>query len=238
MDANNHRPGSERNTGPSRARRLARGGNISACFAKPLFFFLLPLMLLFLLFASGCGNEEPQIPGAQFKPGAISRKTAAMADRLDKRLKNLVVTIPAKKYQSSLQVQQRLGSIEIPRIGIREWIIQGTSTEELKMGAGHIEGTSIPGLGGNFGIAGDRVLYSAPFLRMEQLVPGDEVLIHMPYADFTYLVENKTNVLNTEVSVLKPRGYDSVTLSTCDPPWQLDTRMIIFAKLAVTEPRS
>jgi len=200
--------------------------------------FVLLLMLLFLLAVSGCGNEEPQIPGEQFKPGAISRKTATMADHLGKRLTNLVVTIPAKRYQSSLQAQQRIGSIEIPRIGIREWIIQGTSTEELKLGAGHIEGTTIPGLGGNFGIAGDRVLYSAPFLRMEQLEPGDEVLIHMPYADFTYLVENKTNVLNTEVSVLRPKGYDSVTLSTCDPPWQLDTRMIISAKLAAMEPTS
>lgn len=187
---------------------------------------------------AGCGEAEQTIPGTRFKAGAISKRTAVMADRLDNRVSQLVVTIPAKKYQATLQVKQRIGSIEIPRIGIREWVIQGTSTEELKLGAGHIEGTSIPGLGGNFAIAGDRVLYSAPFLRMEQLEPGDELLVHMPYGEFTYQVEIKTNVDPTEVSVLKPRGYDSVTLSTCDPPWGLSTRIIIFAKLLKTEPRT
>ena len=44
------------------------------------------LMLFVLLAISGCGSDEPQTPGAQLKPGAISRKTAIMADRLDKRL--------------------------------------------------------------------------------------------------------------------------------------------------------
>jgi sortase A len=199
---------------------------------------LLPLILLALLMTTSCGESEQTIPGTRFKEGAISKKTAVMGDRLDKRVTNLVVTIPAKKYQSSLQEKQRIGSIEIPRIGIREWVIQGSSTESLKLGAGHIEGTSIPGLGGNFAIAGDRVLYSAPFLRMEQLEPGDELLVHMPYGDFTYQVEIKTSVDPTEVSVLRPRGYDSVTLSTCDPPWGLSTRIIIFAKLVKTEPRA
>ena len=59
----------------------------------------------------------------------------------------------------------------------------------------------------------------------------------MPYGLFTYEVESKTNVADNEVSVLKPKGYDSVTLSTCDPPWQLDTRMIVSAKLVGTEPK-
>lgn len=202
---------------------------------------LLPLVFfasLTALTAPGCGQSEQQIPGTSFKPGAISRKTAVMADRLEKRVTNLLVTLPAKRYQASLQEKQRIGSIEIPRLGIREWVIQGSSTESLKLGAGHIEGTSIPGLGGNFAVAGDRVLYSAPFLRMEQLEPGDELLVHMPYGEFTYQVEIKTNVDPTEVSVLKPRGYDSVTLSTCDPPWDLETRIIIFAKLVKTESRA
>jgi len=195
-------------------------------------------MLFVLLARAGCGGEEQQIPGLRIKEGAISKKTAVMADHLGNRVSQLVVTIPAKKYQATLQVKQRIGSIEIPRIGIREWVIQGTSTEELQLGAGHIEGTSIPGLGGNFAIAGDRVLYSAPFLRLEQMEAGDELLVHMPYGDFVYQVEIKTNVVPTEVSVLRPRGYDSVTLSTCDPPWGLETRIIIFARLVDTEPRA
>ncbi|MHB9111686.1 MAG: sortase [Thermoleophilia bacterium] len=199
---------------------------------------LLPLILLALLAGAGCGGEKQQLPGSRINMDAIGSKTAVMAEGLDKRVSLMAVTISAKKYRTALQMKQRIGSIEIPRIGIREWVIQGASTEELKLGAGHIEETSIPGLGGNFAIAGDRVLYSAPFLRLEQMQVGDELLVHMPYADFVYQVEIKTNVDPTDISVLNPRGYDSVTLSTCDPIWDLQTRIIIFARLVNTVPRA
>jgi len=201
--------------------------------AGPAIFVLLTLLILMTM-SAGCGGEGPRIPASRIHSEGISKRTTAAASRIDQRLNQLMILLPAKKYVKQLQARQRLGQIEIPRLGVREWIVQGTAKEDLELGAGHIEGTTIPGLGGNFAIAGDRVLYSAPFLRLDQLEVGDEMLIHMPYADFTYQVESKTNVAPTDVGVLKPRGYDSVTLSTCDPPWDLQTRIIISAHLAGT----
>ncbi len=73
-------------------------------------------------------------------------------------------------------------------------------------------------------------------------LPGDRLRqspISLPAKKhFTYKAEVKTNVDPSEVSVLKPRGYDSVTLSTCDPPWGLSTRIIIFARLAESAPKA
>lgn len=223
MAAINHRNGLKQKSAPGRVRRRL---------------VLLPLMLLVLITGAGCSVEEQPISGSKLNTDAISVKTATTADLLEKSVSQLVVTFSAKKYQATLQMKQRIGSIEIPRIGIREWVIQGASTEELKLGAGHMEETSIPGLGGNFAVAGDRVLYSAPFLRLEQLVAGDELIVHMPYGDFVYQVEIRTNVAPNDISVISPRGYDSVTLSTCDPVWDLQTRIIIFARLVDTLPKA
>lgn len=47
-----------------------------------------------------------------------------------------------------------LGLLDIPRLGISVAVLQGTSSRMLRLGAGHIEGTPLPGETGNSGIAG------------------------------------------------------------------------------------
>ncbi|MCL4474382.1 MAG: class E sortase [Actinobacteria bacterium] len=187
---------------------------------------------------AGCGGGR----GGQGGQGATInlqgiKNLSGSVSHLEARLSQKAVYFPAKKYLAALAAGSHIGQIEIPRLGVYEWVVEGTTSEILEKGAGHIGGTTVPGLGGNFAVAGDRVLYSAPFLRLEQLAPGDQVLAHMPYGDFSYLVESKTNVPPTEVSVLNPKGYDSITLSTCDPPWDMQTRIIISGRLAGVELR-
>lgn len=187
---------------------------------------------------TSCSGDETKTSVSHLEFDALNRQVSTSSKLLGDSLQQFMISQPAKKLITELQPGQRFGQIEIPRLGIREWIVQGTSKESLEKGAGHIEGTSMPGLGGNFALAGDRVLYTSPFLRLDQLEVGDELIIHLPYADFTYKAEEKTAVDPNEVSVLNPRGYDSVTLSTCDPPWGLSTRIIIFARLAESVPKA
>jgi sortase A len=49
-----------------------------------------------------------------------------------------------------------LGRIDIPRLKIGVAILEGTSSQTLRLGVGHIEGTALPGEPGNMGIAGHR----------------------------------------------------------------------------------
>ncbi len=204
--------------------------------------FLIPIWLLLVAAAlfqgAGCGSDDQNLTASRLRSESMGAGAAAAADRFTGRLNQTMIIPSARKYLAGLTAESRIGQIEIPRLGVREWLVHGSTKAALEKGAGHIEGTSVPGLGGNFGVAGDRVLYSAPFLRLDQLQAGDDVMVHMPYADFTYKVESRTNVDPTEVSVLNPRGYDSVTLSTCDPPWDLKTRLIVFARLAGVEPKA
>ncbi len=185
-----------------------------------------PAVLLLLALVSGCGQTEP---GASLKLGRLGSLPAGAAGRAS--FSRLDLEKYAARYASTLAECRRIGQIEIPRIGLLFWIAQGTSKQSMTVGAGHIDGTPLPGAGGNFAVAGDRVLYGAPFLKLDQLRAGDKVILRMPYADLTYQVDDVTKVSPDDVSVLNPRGYDSITLSTCDPVWQVDQRIIVSGKL-------
>lgn len=200
----------------------ASTGLISACLS----------VVVLLLAVTGCGGEE-NAAGAALPLNQLARPPADLSGTAGLTLVNMKKT--AARFSAQLADQHPFGQVEIPRIGVREWMVQGTTKESMTLGTGHIEETPLPGMGGNFGLAGDRVLYTAPFLRLDQLQKGDDVLIHMPYGDLTYRVEGITDVQPTEVSVLNPKGYDSITLSTCNPTWQVDTRMIISARLVDAE---
>lgn len=198
---------------------------------------MLVILLAVFGYASQQGDDANLTPGGRVSLEPLVRSTGKQVSQVTTLFHSAAIYRPAVRFAATLQENQKLGKLQIPQIGISEWLVQGTSKEALTLGAGHIEQTTIPGMGGNFGVAGDRVLYSAPLLRANQLAIGDEIKVEMPYGSFTYQVDGITNVDPENVGVLRPKGYDSITMSTCDPPWQITTRMIISAKLAHAEPR-
>jgi len=137
----------------------------------------------------------------------------------------------AAALEQQLGYLDPVGEISIPRIGVELMVVEGSDKEALAKGPGHIEETSLPGAGGNFAVAGDRVLYGAPFLNLDEVEPGDEVSVHMPYATFVYRVNDKFIVTPDDVSVLQPVGYETITLLTCDPPWDIKQRIIVRGEL-------
>lgn len=124
-----------------------------------------------------------------------------------------------------------VGEISIPGIGVELMVVQGSDKEALKKGPGHIEETQLPGSGGNFAVAGDRVLYGAPFLNLNEVGTGDEIKVIMPYATFIYRVRESFIVTPDDVSVLQPVGYEAITLLTCDPPWDIKQRIVVRGEL-------
>jgi sortase A len=214
---------------------LPRPGR-SVCVFIP---FILVVVAVFV--ATGCSSSSPDegaeaMTAKQMNINSLLVHAQQQASRIKAVSRIATIQRPAARFQAGLAEGQRMGTFEIPRIGIKEWIVQGTEKDDLELGAGHIIQTSIPGMGGNFAIAGDRVLYSAPLLRADQLQEGDEIMVQMPYADFDYVINSITVVTPDDVSVIRPKGYDSITFSTCDPPWGVNTRIIISAKLARSEP--
>lgn len=67
-------------------------------------------------------------------------------------------------------------------------IQEGTDENALAIGPGHYKGTALPGLPGNFAVAGHRVGKGAPFNDLDQLNSCDSILIETQTDFFVYKV--------------------------------------------------
>jgi sortase A len=125
-----------------------------------------------------------------------------------------------------------IARIEIPTIGVNEYVVEGTDVGSLRKGPGHYPETPLPGDPGTTAIAGHRTTYGAPFRRIDQLEAGDRIHVDMPDGRFVYRVERTTIVDDQDLSVLDPAGYQRLMLSACHPLYSAAQRVIVFARLA------
>jgi sortase A len=127
--------------------------------------------------------------------------------------------------------------VRIARIGLSEVVVQGTDAGSLRKGPGHYPGTPLPGRGGTVGIAGHRTTYGAPFRNIDDLRPGDRIVVELPYARFEYAVERQRIVPPTATWITRPAGYERLVLSACHPLYSAAQRIVIFARLVDATPR-
>jgi sortase A len=142
----------------------------------------------------------------------------------------------ARRESRQVQTGDAIGRISIPRIGVSFDIVQGTDDGTLQKGPGHYPATAFPGLGRTVAIAGHRTTYLAPFRHIDALRPGDPIVVNMPYGRFTYIVQYRRIVVPTALWVTRDVGYDRLVLSACNPLYSAAQRIIVFARLADTQP--
>ena len=121
---------------------------------------------------------------------------------------------PASPLESELVEGQTLGWMDIPRLGLSVAIFQGTQSKTLRFGAGHIEGTAIPGEAGNSGIAAHRDTFFRP---LQNIRTQDEIQIETARGFSSYQVDSIRIVFPDEVAVLEPTTESGLTLVTCYP---------------------
>ena len=127
---------------------------------------------------------------------------------------------------------QAIGRLEISRIGLRTVLVRGTASGSLREGPGHYDGTMLPGLDGTVGIAGHRTTYGAPFRRINELRPGNRVVLRMPYGRFTYLVTGSQIVSPADASSLRSQaGRERLVLTACHPLYSAAKRIVVTARL-------
>ena len=78
--------------------------------------------------------------------------------------------------------------LEIPELGLRQVVEEGTSSNVLMSGPGHLPGTVLPGQAGISVIMARRVLYGGPFHYLDQLQPKDTFTVTTGQAVSTYRV--------------------------------------------------
>ena len=94
-----------------------------------------------------------------------------------------------------------LGRMDIPRLGVSVAVLQGTSSRVLRLGAGHIEGTPLPGEAGNSGIAGHRDTF---FRELKDVRSNDEIQLQTLTGLFRYQVDWVKVVEPNDTTVLGP----------------------------------
>jgi sortase A len=108
-----------------------------------------------------------------------------------------------------------LGRLDVARLGMSVAILQGTSSRMLRLGAGHIESTPLPGETGNSGIAGHRDSF---FRELKDIRKNDEIQLQTATGLFRYEVDWVKVVEPNDTRVLEPSTQgSSLTLVTCYP---------------------
>jgi sortase A len=114
-----------------------------------------------------------------------------------------------------------MGYVQIPKIGIRLPIYHTTSEEVLAIGAGHLEGSSLPvgGASTHAVISAHRGLPSASlFTDLDKLEIGDTFFLDVLDETLAYEVDRIQVVEPEETDALAVvDGEDLVTLLTCTP---------------------
>jgi len=129
-----------------------------------------------------------------------------------------------------------IARIEIPAIGVSEYVVEGTDVASLRKGPGHYPETPLPGDPGTAAIAGHRTTYGAPFRRIDKLRHGETITLDMPDGRFVYGVERTKIVDDQDLSVLNRVGYRRLVLSACHPLYSAAQRVIVFARFERREP--
>jgi sortase A len=165
-------------------------------------------------------------------PTAVERR--ALASLPDERRR---VAFLASELQRHAGNGSAVGRILIPKIDASYVVVKGTDTSDLESGPGIYSETSFPGVAGTTAIAGHRTTYLAPFRDINELSPGNHILLEMPYAHFTYTVIGRRVVLPTDVSAAVSNvGYTRLVLSACTPLFSAEKRLLVYARLTKTVP--
>jgi sortase A len=162
--------------------------------------------------------------------------SAAVAERQQRQLEEALFDPPERVVQRKPLKGDAIARISIPAIDVSDYVVEGTDTASLRKGPGHYPDTPLPGDSGTAAIAGHRTTYGAPFRDIDQLEPGDRIVLDMPDGRFTYRVTRTKIVDDSDLSVLDRVGYKQLILSACHPLYSAAQRVIVFARQVSRRP--
>ena len=142
------------------------------------------------------------------------------------------VGVPPNEY--AVEAIQEIGTIEIPKIGLVHKTFHGITLRNINKGPSHWPGTALPGETGNTVFAGHRTTYGAPFRRIHELAPGDEVFFTVAGIRTRYLVTGHEVVTPDRLDIVKQTATPTATLFACHPPGSARYRYVVRAALATS----
>jgi len=121
--------------------------------------------------------------------------------------------------------------LQIPRLNVDAPVVQGDGWEQLKKGVGQHIGSANPGQNGNVVLTAHNDVYGELFRHLDQLQPGDNVIVYTQQRQHVYVVDRTVLVEPTAVEVMASTGSPTVTLISCYPYLVDSQRIVVFARL-------
>ncbi|MEA2842735.1 MAG: sortase [Actinomycetota bacterium] len=140
------------------------------------------------------------------------------------------ILIPEDSYAPEPVVE--IGTMEIPALGLVHRIYQGVTLHNIDRGPSHWPGTADPGQPGNTVFAGHRITNSHPFLHLDDLVAGDQVVFTVGGVRSVYVVTGSMVVGPGDTWIADQTPSATGTLYACHPPGSQAKRFVV--KLALT----
>jgi sortase A len=210
------------------------------------------LFLLFQLWGTGLSNSQFQQRLARdFKLIYVNDSnvsTSTVAPRTTVAPPNSAALEAIRKVVAA-EDGAVIARMTAPSIGMDEYVVEGTSVRNLRSGVGRYRGSAFIGDNGNVALAGHRTTYGAPFGRINELVPGDQISFATSVGTATYEVIDPTPSLALwgravksignghaivqpdDNFVLQDVGDNRLTLTACSPKFSARERIVVVARL-------
>lgn len=131
--------------------------------------------------------------------------------------------------------------IEVPSLGLRQVVVEGTSGSDLRNGPGHLRVTTLPGQIGTSAIFGRSTTYGSPFRNVPSLQPGEPIKVTTGQGSFIYKVEDVRGDGDPQPPTLGPTDGRLLLVTTDSGALGASSTVYVDARLvsqaAVTPPR-
>jgi sortase A len=165
--------------------------------------------------------------------GAVrhSRAQATGYDELRADLANAVTPVgPMDGSGDLVPLGKPVALLDIPSLGLREVVREGTTSGVLMSGPGHRRDTALPGQDGVSILYGRASAYGGPFRRLHDLVPGAPIVVVTGQGKQTFTVVGQRRA--GDPTPLVASGQSLLTLTTADGPALAPTGLLrVDAKL-------
>jgi sortase A len=135
-----------------------------------------------------------------------------------------------------------IARILIPKIGVDDIVVEGVKLSNLAYGPGHYPSSAKIGASGAAAVAGHRTGWGSPFINLDKIAPGDEIVLETPEATYTYRITATKVVSPTDTAVLNgdpsSKATHKLVVTTCTPKYTSRRRLILWGDLKDTVPRA
>lgn len=160
-------------------------------------------------------------------PGGAQPNEAEIPEHLRPLVQSLAnLPIPTRGPEQAIRIQ-------IPSIQVDAPVVQGDGWDQLKKGVGQYIGSANPGQTGNIVLSGHNDVYGEVFKRLDELEPGNTIIIFTINRQYVYVVSGSQIVEPTQVEVMAPTSDPTLTLISCYPYLIDNKRIVVFAKLQI-----